>query len=210
MLFAKDVLVAQSRRRDHLRREEHAPARAVDRAPRRQAAHLEDRPFAHQGEAEGNRRAARRRDVAATPSSRSAGTASTTRSTRGARLLEVLSKEQDANRGAEERCPTPLPRRRSTGSWREGEPHRWSQKLQKTTQAFPGAERVLTIDGVRVEYADGFGLVRASNTTPGDRDPLRGRQRRRARAHQARFPRRAAAAQARCASSLLASFSVTS
>jgi phosphomannomutase/phosphoglucomutase len=25
---------------------------------------------------------------------------------------------------------------------------------------------VLTIDGVRVEYADGFGLARASNTTP--------------------------------------------
>jgi phosphomannomutase/phosphoglucomutase len=31
---------------------------------------------------------------------------------------------------------------------------------------FPGAERILTIDGVRVEYADGFGLARASNTTP--------------------------------------------
>jgi len=31
---------------------------------------------------------------------------------------------------------------------------------------FPGAERVVTIDGVRVEYADGFGLARASNTTP--------------------------------------------
>ena len=43
--------------------------------------HLEDRPLAHQGEAEGDRRAARRRDVRATPSSRSAGTASTTRST---------------------------------------------------------------------------------------------------------------------------------
>ncbi|MGH8726060.1 MAG: phosphomannomutase/phosphoglucomutase, partial [Burkholderiales bacterium] len=38
-------------------------------------------------------------------------------------------------------------------------------KLQKS-QPFPGAERVLTIDGVRVEYADGFGLARASNTTP--------------------------------------------
>ena len=27
-------------------------------------------------------------------------------------------------------------------------------------------ERILTIDGVRVEYKDGFGLARASNTTP--------------------------------------------
>ena len=38
-------------------------------------------------------------------------------------------------------------------------------KLQ-ASKPFPGAERVLTIDGVRVEYADGFGLARASNTTP--------------------------------------------
>ena len=41
-------------------------------------------------------------------------------------------------------------------------------KLQAESKRspFPGAERVLTIDGVRVEYADGFGLARASNTTP--------------------------------------------
>lgn len=32
--------------------------------------------------------------------------------------------------------------------------------------AFPGAQRVVTIDGLRVEYGSGFGLVRASNTTP--------------------------------------------
>ena len=31
---------------------------------------------------------------------------------------------------------------------------------------FPGAQRVLTIDGVRAEFADGFGLARASNTSP--------------------------------------------
>ena len=30
---------------------------------------------------------------------------------------------------------------------------------------FDGAERIITIDGLRVEYADGFGLARASNTT---------------------------------------------
>ena len=38
-------------------------------------------------------------------------------------------------------------------------------KLQ-ATKPFPGAKSVVTIDGVRVEYADGFGLARASNTTP--------------------------------------------
>jgi phosphomannomutase/phosphoglucomutase len=31
---------------------------------------------------------------------------------------------------------------------------------------FEGAQQVITIDGVRVEYADGFGLARPSNTTP--------------------------------------------
>ena len=31
---------------------------------------------------------------------------------------------------------------------------------------FPGSTEIITIDGVRAEYADGFGLVRASNTTP--------------------------------------------
>jgi phosphomannomutase/phosphoglucomutase len=39
------------------------------------------------------------------------------------------------------------------------------QTLQTKAQ-FPGATNVHTIDGVRVEYPDGFGLARASNTTP--------------------------------------------
>jgi len=82
----------------------------------------------------------------------------------GARLLEVLSKEQDANRALKS-----LPNAPSTPElhWKleEGEPHALVAKLQ-ASKPFPGAERVLTIDGVRVEYADGFGLARASNTTP--------------------------------------------
>ena len=36
----------------------------------------------------------------------------------------------------------------------------------KATAKFPTATRIATIDGMRVEYADGFGLARASNTTP--------------------------------------------
>ena len=38
-------------------------------------------------------------------------------------------------------------------------------KLKEIAE-FPGAKEVVTIDGLRVEYADGFGLMRASNTTP--------------------------------------------
>jgi phosphomannomutase/phosphoglucomutase len=47
----------------------------------------------------------------------------------------------------------------------EGEPHALIDELQKTAK-FEGAQEVITLDGLRVEYADGFGLMRASNTTP--------------------------------------------
>jgi phosphomannomutase/phosphoglucomutase len=36
----------------------------------------------------------------------------------------------------------------------------------RSDATFPGNERIITIDGLRVEYADGFGLARSSNTTP--------------------------------------------
>ena len=39
------------------------------------------------------------------------------------------------------------------------------QALQQQA-TFPGAREIITIDGLRAEYDDGFGLVRASNTTP--------------------------------------------
>jgi phosphomannomutase/phosphoglucomutase len=49
----------------------------------------------------------------------------------------------------------------------EGEPHALVAKLrQGGKKLLPGAERLVLIDGVRAEYADGFGLARASNTTP--------------------------------------------
>jgi phosphomannomutase len=36
----------------------------------------------------------------------------------------------------------------------------------KALAAFGSDARVNTIDGLRVDWADGFGLIRASNTTP--------------------------------------------
>ncbi|HEX7646711.1 MAG TPA: phosphomannomutase/phosphoglucomutase, partial [Noviherbaspirillum sp.] len=47
----------------------------------------------------------------------------------------------------------------------EGENVQLIEKLRSDAK-FPGAEQVVTIDGLRVEYADGFGLARSSNTTP--------------------------------------------
>lgn len=38
--------------------------------------------------------------------------------------------------------------------------------LQQDRQLLAQAERVLTVDGLRLEFAEGWGLIRASNTTP--------------------------------------------
>ena len=82
----------------------------------------------------------------------------------GARLLEVLSHDADPSATLKG-----LPNAPSTPElhWAlaEGEPHALIERLQ-AAMPFPGAQRVLTIDGVRAEYRDGFGLARASNTTP--------------------------------------------
>jgi phosphomannomutase/phosphoglucomutase len=82
----------------------------------------------------------------------------------GARLLEILSKEKNAGETLES-----LPDAPSTPelNWKlvEGEPHALISKLQ-AKNPFSTAARVLTIDGVRADYADGFGLARASNTSP--------------------------------------------
>ncbi|HEU4645294.1 MAG TPA: phosphomannomutase/phosphoglucomutase [Burkholderiales bacterium] len=82
----------------------------------------------------------------------------------GARLLEILSRSRDASGVLDS-----LPNAPSTPElqWKlaEGEPHALIATLQ-AAKPFPNAERIVTIDGVRAEYADGFGLARASNTTP--------------------------------------------
>ncbi len=82
----------------------------------------------------------------------------------GSRLLEILSRSHDASG-----VLNSLPDAPSTPElqWKlaEGEPHALIATLQ-AAKPFPNAARILTIDGVRAEYADGFGLARASNTTP--------------------------------------------
>ena len=82
----------------------------------------------------------------------------------GARLLEILSRERNPSNMLEG-----LPDAPSTPelNWKlaEGEPQAIMKKLQDL-KPFSGASRVLTIDGVRAEFKDGFGLARASNTSP--------------------------------------------
>jgi phosphomannomutase len=50
-------------------------------------------------------------------------------------------------------------------SCKEGEPHGLvAQLVEKANFAAPAT--INTIDGLRVDWPDGFGLIRASNTTP--------------------------------------------
>jgi phosphomannomutase / phosphoglucomutase len=82
----------------------------------------------------------------------------------GARLLEILSRHADPS-AVLKALPNALSTPELNIACREGEQHALIETLQKTA-AFPDAQRVIRIDGLRVEYADGFGLARASNTTP--------------------------------------------
>jgi len=82
----------------------------------------------------------------------------------GARLLEILSRADDPSA-----VLNALPDSMSTPELQmktaEGENFTLTDRL-KNEGRFESAREVITIDGVRVEYADGFGLARPSNTTP--------------------------------------------
>ena len=82
----------------------------------------------------------------------------------GCRLLEIVSRSADA--GAVLKA---LPSSFSTPELNvpcvEGEPHRVVAALVAQA-AFAAPAQINTIDGLRVDWPDGFGLVRASNTTP--------------------------------------------
>jgi phosphomannomutase / phosphoglucomutase len=82
----------------------------------------------------------------------------------GARLLELLSSTTDIDLALNE-IPDALSTPELQIRLQEGENYRVIAQLQKTAR-FDNPERVITIDGLRVEYKDGFGLARSSNTMP--------------------------------------------
>ncbi|MDY0055011.1 MAG: phosphomannomutase/phosphoglucomutase [Methyloversatilis sp.] len=82
----------------------------------------------------------------------------------GARLLEILSAAPDGN-AVLKALPTATSTPELNLKMNEGEPHALIAALQQSA-VFDGARDIIKIDGLRVEYADGFGLMRASNTTP--------------------------------------------
>ncbi|QEA14429.1 phosphomannomutase/phosphoglucomutase [Comamonas flocculans] len=84
----------------------------------------------------------------------------------GCRLLEILSRERDPSAALQA-----LPSSHSTPELNvacsEGEPHRLAQQLQALApEVFTPPAEISTMDGLRVDWPDGFGLIRASNTTP--------------------------------------------
>ncbi|MBX3678699.1 phosphomannomutase/phosphoglucomutase [Cognatazoarcus halotolerans] len=81
-----------------------------------------------------------------------------------ARLLEILSRSADPS-AVLRALPNAISTPELNIKMNEGEPFALVNKL-KAEARFDGAQNILTLDGVRVEYADGFGLARPSNTTP--------------------------------------------
>ncbi|MES2242885.1 MAG: phosphomannomutase/phosphoglucomutase [Pseudomonadota bacterium] len=106
----------------------------------------------------------------------------------GARLLEIVSRAPDAG-ALLNALPTSFSTPELNVACREGEPHTVVEALVSLAmeamrdagpspagpdptggsalrEALNAGARISTIDGVRIDWADGFGLIRASNTTP--------------------------------------------
>lgn len=82
----------------------------------------------------------------------------------GARLLEVLGKHQQSLSDVMQTFPMSCNTPEIKLPIDESQKFTLLDQLQSTAQ-FPNAD-INTIDGLRVEFEDGWGLVRASNTSP--------------------------------------------
>ncbi|MBI3562054.1 MAG: phosphomannomutase/phosphoglucomutase [Gammaproteobacteria bacterium] len=82
----------------------------------------------------------------------------------GARLLEILANDLRKSAVMFAAFPDAVSTPELNVPMREGEPHRFIDDFM--TQADFGEANITAIDGVRADFADGWGLVRASNTTP--------------------------------------------
>ncbi len=84
----------------------------------------------------------------------------------GCRLLEIVSRSADAN-AVLKGLPTSFSTPELNVACQEGEPHQLTaQLLAVASQHFSAPAEISSIDGLRVDWPDGFGLIRASNTTP--------------------------------------------
>jgi phosphomannomutase / phosphoglucomutase len=84
----------------------------------------------------------------------------------GARLLEILAGDLDGRTPEQifDTCPKGVSTPELKVEMAEGEHYRFIEKFRET--AHFGDATLITIDGVRADWPDGWGLVRPSNTTP--------------------------------------------
>lgn len=82
----------------------------------------------------------------------------------GARLLEILAKDSRSTQQVFSALPNMINTPELRVEMREGEHFAFMERLQ-IHASFKNAKST-TIDGLRVDFEDGWGLVRASNTTP--------------------------------------------
>ncbi len=82
----------------------------------------------------------------------------------GARLLELLSKTGQKSDEVFASLPDAVNTPELNVQMREGETHKFMDELMM--KADFGDANVTMIDGIRADFTDGWGLVRASNTTP--------------------------------------------
>ena len=81
-----------------------------------------------------------------------------------ARLLEILSKTNQKSDAVFGALPDAVNTPELNVQMREGETHKFMEELMM--RADFGEATITMIDGIRADYSDGWGLVRASNTTP--------------------------------------------
>ena len=81
-----------------------------------------------------------------------------------ARLLEILALDPDEPSAALNALPGGVSTPEIKVEVADGNPHGFVERFQRQA-TFEGA-RASTIDGLRLDWNDGWGLVRASNTTP--------------------------------------------
>lgn len=83
-----------------------------------------------------------------------------------ARLLEIISGEGRSTAEVFAALPNPLSTPEIRVAVEDGTQQTLMETIQSQALVLFGDARIVDIDGIRAEYANGWGLVRASNTTP--------------------------------------------
>jgi phosphomannomutase / phosphoglucomutase len=81
-----------------------------------------------------------------------------------ARMLEIVSQHDETSSAIFEALPDSVNTPELQINFEEGEHYRFMEKFIAQAK-FDNAD-IMTIDGLRVNYTDGWGLIRPSNTTP--------------------------------------------